>query len=216
MLKENAKKEIGIAIERYPQLGVLEHNLESAVEMLVCAAKKGNKVLVCGNGGSAADSLHIVGELMKGFVLERKIPMDIQQKLKDIYPDDAAYYINNLQGTIPTISLVDEVSLMTAYSNDKCADLVFAQQVLGYGKNGDVLIALSTSGNSANVLHAVRVARACGLRVISMTGASGGKLKELSDVLLNVPSTVTYQIQELHLPVYHALCLAVEEELFGK
>lgn len=216
MLRENTKRELEIVVERYPQLVVLKRALETAVETIVSAARAGNKLLICGNGGSAADSLHITGELMKSFTLERKISMDIQQKLKAGFPDDADYYIDNLQGAIPTISLVNEVGLMTAYSNDKCADLVFAQQVLGHGKGGDVLIAISTSGNSSNVLHAARIAKALGLSIISLTGESGGKMKELSDVLLNVPATITYQIQELHLPIYHALCLAVEVEMFGK
>ena len=216
MLKEKSLREIEVLIERYPVLGPMRNELISAVERMVLCVEKGRKILICGNGGSAADSLHIVGELMKSFVLKRKLPPVWQDKLREQYPDLAEYYIQNLQGAIPAISLVNEVSLMTAYSNDNAADLMFAQQVLGYGQVGDVLLAISTSGNSGNVLHAARIANAIGMEVISMTGANGGKLKELSDVLLAAPSTITHQIQEYHLPIYHAICLALEAHFFGE
>lgn len=214
MLNEKSLYEVDHLIERYPTLVSLRHKLITTVETITECYRKGGKILVCGNGGSAADSLHIVGELMKSFVLKRKISPQIRLKLKSQWGEEADYYIANLEEAIPVISLVNEVSLMTAYSNDKMADLVFAQQVLGYGKPGDVLIGISTSGNSANVVHAVKVAKAIGIKIISLTGNSGGKLCKLSDVTLNVPSEITYQIQELHLPVYHAICLMLETELF--
>ena len=214
MLKEKSLHEVEVLIERYPTLGDMRAQLINAIERLVQCVEKGGKILVCGNGGSAADSLHIVGELMKSFVLKRRIAPELQAALKAQWGDQADYYIENLEGTVPAISLVNEVSLMTAYSNDKAPDLVFAQQVFGYGRPGDVLLAISTSGNSANVLHAARIARTLGLEVISMTGEGGGKLKDLSDVLLAVPSRVTYQIQEYHLPIYHAICLALEAQFF--
>ena len=213
-MKDSAQKEINILIDRYPCLESLRARFIESVELLSNSYRKGGKTLICGNGGSAADSLHIVGELMKSFVLVRKIPEDLQNKLRDSYPEIADYYIKNLQGAAPAISLVSEAGLITAYGNDSSSDLVFAQQVLGYGRLGDVLISISTSGNSGNLLHAARIARTIGVKVIALTGQDGGKLAELSDVLLNVPSKVTYQIQELHLPVYHMLCLAVEQELF--
>ena len=169
---------------------------------------------MCGHGGSAADSLLITGELMKSFVKRRPLSEDVILRFREQFPEVAEYYINNLQGALPAISLVSESALMTAYGNDNTADLVFAQQVFGYGKANDVLLAISTSGNSGNVLHAARVARAMGLKVIGLTGEKGGALAELSDILLNVPSGITYQIQEMHLPIYHTLCLAVEAELF--
>lgn len=214
MLKEQAKREIDIVIERYPCLECLRDQLLQSVEQMKDAYFHGGKILTCGNGGSAADSLHIVGELMKSFVAKRSIPDELSKKISEKFPEDAPLYLENLQGAIPSISLVNEVSLMTAFGNDKSSELVFAQQVLGYGKRGDVLIAISTSGNSANVLHAAKIAKCMGIHVISLTGESGGKLKELSDILLAVPSNITYQIQELHLPIYHALCLAIEAEVF--
>ncbi len=214
-MKDSTQKEINTLIDRYPCLEPLRVRFAESVELLSNSYRQGGKTLICGNGGSAADGMHMVGELMKGFALERRLPETLQAELRARFPDDAAYYIANLQGALPAISLSGEISLTTAYGNDRTADLVFAQQVLGYGRPGDVLLAISTSGNSANVVHAARVAKAVGVRVVSLTGRSGGRLAELTDVLLDVPSDVTYQIQELHLPVYHMLCLAVEQELFG-
>lgn len=214
MKSMQAEKEIAVLIERYPVLSGLRNNLILAAETIIDAIKNGNKVLVCGNGGSAADSMHIVGELMKGFMLERKLTNELQKQIQQQFPDEADYYIKNLQQPIPAISLVNEVALTTAFSNDKCADLVMAQQVLGSGRRGDVLIAISTSGNSANIVHAAKIASVLGLKIISLTGTSGGELANITDILLAVPAQITYQIQELHLPVYHALCLAVEKELF--
>lgn len=214
MLKESTLREVEILIERYPTLAQLKTPLVDCVELLKSAFENGDKLLACGNGGSAADSLHIVGELMKDFRMARPLPAELTANLRAQFPDEADYYAGNLQGALPVISLVSEISLTTAYGNDRASDLAFAQQVIGYGKPGDVLLAISTSGNSANVLHAVRIAKAMGLKIVSLTGETGGKLKELSDILINVPSKVTYQIQELHLPVYHMLCLALETELF--
>ena len=214
-MKDGAKREIDILLERYPVLAGMRDRLTACVELLSESFRAGGKLLVCGNGGSAADGMHMVGELMKGFVLERRLPADVQNELRARFPDDAAYYIANLQGALPAISLSGEISLTTAYGNDRTADLAFAQQVLGYGRPGDVLLAISTSGASANVVHAARVAKAVGVKVASLTGRGGGRLAELSDVLLDVPSDVTHHIQELHLPVYHMLCLALEQEMFG-
>lgn len=216
MLREKSLEEISVLLRRYPALEPIRQELIAAVQMLADCYRGGGKLLVCGNGGSAADSLHIVGELMKSFVLKRRIAPELQAALKAQWGDQADYYIENLEGTLPAISLVNEVSLITAYSNDKASDLVFAQQVLGHGRPGDILLAISTSGNSTNVLHAARVARTLRLEVISLTGEGGGKLKDLSDVLLAVPSKVTYQIQEYHLPIYHAICLALEAEFFDQ
>lgn len=214
MEKETAKKEIETLILRYPCLAPLRERLVQCVDLLTACYRSGGKLLICGNGGSAADSLHIVGELMKGFALERRISSDIQNALIRQYPKEALYYIQNLQTAVPAISLVSETALMTAYGNDQSADLAIAQQVLGYGRPGDLLFAISTSGNSANIVHAARIARVLDMKVVSLTGQGGGELAGLSDVLLAVPSDITYQIQELHLPVYHALCLALERELF--
>lgn len=214
-MKNSTINEINVLIDRYPCLESLKEQVVESVNVILNSYNCGGKILVCGNGGSAADSLHIVGELMKSFVLSRKLSQDLQNKLRCSYPDCADYYIENLQGAAPAISLVNEIGLITAYGNDNAPDLAFTQQILGYGRAGDVLIAISTSGNSENVIHAARIARIIGMKVISFTGQGGGKLAELSEVLLDVPSEITYQIQELHLPVYHAICLAIEQELFG-
>ena len=194
-------------LKRYPSLECIEKDITKACQTLIDCFAGGGKVLVCGNGGSAADAMHIVGELMKGFVLPRRLLSH-----ERIYSE----YVNNgLQRALPAISLVGETGLTTAYANDVAADLVFAQQVHGYGNAGDALIALSTSGNSKNILYAAEVAKAKKVKVVSLTGKGGGKLKELSDVIICVPETETYKIQELHLPVYHVLCLAIENEFFG-
>lgn len=203
-------------VRRYPALAVCEADLEQAAEMMIACYRQGGKVLVCGNGGSAADSLHIVGELMKGFILPRKLKPELQEKLRSTCPEMAEYCIANLQGALPAISLVNEVGLTTAYANDQAPDLGFAQQVLGQGKEGDVLFAISTSGNSANVLYAAGVAKALGIKVIGLAGQTGGKMVQWCDVCIKVPSRVTFKIQEYHLPVYHALCLCLEEEFFGQ
>lgn len=214
MLTEKKLRKISLLLERYPALEQMQSSLTMAVELISDSYMQGGKLLVCGNGGSAADSLHIVGELMKGFTLKRELRPELQTKLKNLWGDQASYYIDNLQRALPAISLVSEIGLTTAYSNDNAADLVFAQQVLGYGKAGDVLLGISTSGNSDNVVHASRIAKTLGIKVISLTGAGGGKLKGLSDVLLAVPSSITYQVQEYHLPIYHTICLSLESEFF--
>jgi D-sedoheptulose 7-phosphate isomerase len=183
--------------------------------MLVAAYVDGHKVLTCGNGGSAADAEHIVGELMKGFLSKRPLSAEARQALVEAGGDDGAYMAENLQTPLPAISLVSSVSLATAFANDVAPELTFAQQVYGLGQPGDVLIALSTSGNSRNVVLAVLAARVRGMRTIGMTGGSGGRLKELCDVTINVPAQATPVIQELHLPVYHYLCAAVEARMFG-
>jgi D-sedoheptulose 7-phosphate isomerase len=171
--------------------------------------------MTCGNGGSAADALHIVGELMKAFVLPRALDGGDAESIREVSPN-ADYLIQNLQGALPAISLVSETALGTAYANDVAPDLDFAQQVFGYGRPGDILFAISTSGNSKNVLYASEVARAKKVKVIALTGAGGGKLQDIADILIAVPETVTFKIQELHLPIYHAYCLAIENEFFGQ
>lgn len=213
-MKETTKKIIIDLNKRYTLLRGLP--IEKAVLEIIECYKQNNKLLVCGNGGSAADSLHIVGELMKGFILPRKLDQNKQEKIRSLFPETSKYFIDNLQETLPAISLVGEIALSTAYANDQAPDLAFAQQVLGYGKKGDILLAISTSGNSSNVIYAAQMAKVQGMKVISLTGSSGGKLKEISDVLLNAPSNETYIIQEYHLPIYHAICAAVENEFFSE
>ena len=212
----NGETELNQLFGRYPALEACRQEIEAAYELLRGCFAAGGRLLVCGNGGSAADSLHIVGELMKGFALSRKLSADWEEKFKQVCPEMAPYLMENLQGALPAISLVSETALSTAYANDQAPDLSFAQQVLGQGKAGDVLLCISTSGNSTNVLYAAAVARAMELRVIGLAGQGGGRLKGLSDVCICAPSRITYQIQEYHLPIYHALCLALEREFFGE
>lgn len=201
-------------IERYPQLIVCRKDIMNAYELLEAAYSNGRKLLVCGNGGSASDSEHIVGELMKEFKLKRKVYSDQAAALKTIDPELGQVLADNLQGALPAICLTGHSSLTTAFMNDANADLVFAQQVNGYGKPGDVFLGISTSGNSKNVLYAAVNAKAKGLKVIGLTGAKECKLMKYADVCIRVPETETYKIQELHLPVYHCLCLMLEDFFF--
>ena len=215
-MKDLTKKTLGALFDRYPALEPCRADIFAAAETICATYRAGGKLLLCGNGGSAADAEHIVGELMKGFLKKRPLPEAIREKMQTAFPQDADYLYENLQCALPAISLVNSVALGTAFANDQAADLVFAQQVLGAGREEDVLLAISTSGNSKNVVYAVETARVLGLRTIALTGRSGGKLKGLADITIAVPDDETYRIQELHLPVYHALCIAAEEEFFEK
>ncbi len=190
--------------ERYPQLECCKEDIEKALRLMIETYKKGGKILVCGNGGSAADCEHIVGELMKGFLSERKIN---DERL-------SREMIENLQGALPAISLCSQTALMTAFNNDCNPDYVFAQQVYGYAKEDDLLFAITTSGNSKDVVNAVKLAKEIGIRTIALTGESGGEVKNTADVTICVPSAKTYEIQEYHLPIYHYLCAEVEKEFF--
>ncbi|MFR5295711.1 MAG: SIS domain-containing protein [Clostridium sp.] len=184
--------------------------------MLADSYKNGGKLLVAGNGGSAADAEHIVGELMKGFKLPRKPDVDFVDKLIKENEELGTVLAANLQGALPAIALDGHPALSTAYMNDCEPLLCFAQQVNGYGKAGDVFLGISTSGNSKNVLYAAITAHAKGMKVIGLTGAKNSKLEQMSDVCIKVPQTETYMIQELHLPVYHCLCLMLEDKFFGE
>lgn len=197
----------------YPALKSCQEDIKAAYDCLCCTYDNGKKVLVCGNGGSAADSEHIVGELMKGFRLKRELSN--KQKAAFLLYDNGEHLASNLQNALPAYSLVSQSSLITAYMNDVSADMIFAQQVYGYAKKSDTLIALSTSGNSENIVNAARVARVLDCKVISITGEDGGKLKADSTVCIKIPAKEPYAVQELTLPVYHALCAALEERFFG-
>lgn len=210
------EEQLNILIERYPKLVVCKEDIKKAYEHLEAAYSNGRKLLVCGNGGSASDSEHIVGELMKEFKLKRKVYSDHAAALKAIDPELGQVLADNLQGALPAISLTGHSSLQTAFMNDAVPELVFAQQVNGYGKPGDVFLGISTSGNSKNVLYAAVNAKAKGLKVIGLTGAKENKLMKFADVCIRVPETETYKIQEYHLPVYHCLCLMLEEKFFGR
>lgn len=201
-------------IKKYPDLEVCKPEIVQAFELLEECFILGGKLLVCGNGGSAADCEHIVGELMKGFYLKRTIPSDLRDRLMVMFPAQGNYLANHLQGALPAISLVSQVSLTTAFINDVAVDTVYAQQVLGYGRPNDIVLGLSTSGNSVNVLHALRIARVLGLKTIGFTGGSCGIMGEVCDVLICIPLEQTPEIQEKHVAVYHALCAALEERFF--
>lgn len=193
-------------MKRYPALVGMKEEIEQVYEIIKDSYEKGGKLLACGNGGSAADSDHIVGELMKGFYKRRALSVEEKKRFGE--------QGGKLQGALPAIALTQHGALSTAFLNDVDPEMVFAQQVYGYGKVGDVFLGLSTSGNSVNVVLAAKVAAAKGMKVITMTGKDGGMLKELSDVCLIVPAQVTADIQELHLPVYHAVCAMLEEYFF--
>lgn len=211
-MKALTERKIEDLLARYPQLAVNKESIKAAIEDIIVSYRAGGKLLVCGNGGSASDALHIVGELQKNFAINRRLSAECKAKLRQC--EHADYLIDHLEMGIPAISLVSETSLMTAFANDKAPDLTFAQEVFGQGKAGDVFLGISTSGNSANVIYATEVARVMGIKTVALTGKSGGKLKKYADILINVPEDETYKIQELHLPIYHAICMAVEAEFF--
>ena len=199
---------------RYPALSEIETDLISATELLCETYNNGGKVMLCGNGGSASDSLHIVGELMKEFAIKRPLDEEIKKAL--YAAGDDGYIAENLQKALPAVSLVGVTALESAYANDAASDLGFAQQVLGLGSKGDALIGITTSGNSKNVIYAVKTAKAKGIKTVALTGCSGGKIKDICDVAIIAPADETYKIQEYHLPIYHTVCLALENEFFGK
>ena len=214
-MEERLLKHVDVLITRYPQLEACKEDIINAYEILENAYANDRKVLVCGNGGSASDSEHIVGELMKEFKLKRKVYADQAEAMKQIDSEMGATLAENLQGALPAICLTGHSSLTTAFMNDANADLVFAQQVNGYGKANDVFLGISTSGNSNNVCYAAITAKSKGLKVIGLTGAKESKMTKLGDCCIRVPETETYKIQELHLPVYHCLCLMLEDHFFG-
>lgn len=198
-----------------PALRECEPAIVSVWESLLLCFRKGGKLLLCGNGGSASDCEHIVGELMKGFVLPRQLPDSVKARITAAWPEQGDYLSSHLQGALPAISLVSHTSLSTAFINDVAADMVYAQQVYGYGKPGDTLLALSTSGNAENVINAVRIAKICGMESIAITGSKGGELAHLADNVIRLPAEKTYRIQEMTLAVYHCLCAMLEMEIFA-
>jgi D-sedoheptulose 7-phosphate isomerase len=201
--------------QRNTALGVCRESIESALVVLADAFRSGNKVLVCGNGGSAADAEHIVGELMKGFRLPRRLADRSVADLEKRYPEEGPLLGEKLQGALPAISLVSQSSLCSAITNDSGAEMVFAQQVYGYGTSGDVLLALSTSGTAENVLYAMRTAKAFGLKAVGLTGQVDSPLSELCDVTIQVPAADTAEVQEYHMKVYHHVCAVLEAVFFG-
>ena len=201
-------------LERYPALLPVRGDIEKALELLTETYRKGGKLLCCGNGGSASDCEHIVGELMKSFKLRRPLNPGFKEKLSQ-YGDEGAALARTLEGALPAVSLCGHSALSTAYANDRDPYMVFAQQVNGYGNKGDTLLVLTTSGNSRNCLYAAYTAKAKDMQIISVTGEGGGRIAGLSDVCIALPERETYLVQELTLPVYHYICAKLEEAFFA-
>lgn len=215
MLETNIQKHLDLLVRRYPSLDACKEGVEKAFRILEECYTHDGKLLIAGNGGSAADSEHIAGELMKRFKTPRPVPANFAEKLRETDPVRGPELAKNLEQGLMAIPLVAHEALSTAYINDVDGLGVFAQQLYGFGRPGDVFLGISTSGNSKNVMSATVVARALGLKVIGLTGAKGGELANVADVAIRVPETETFMIQELHLPVYHCLCLMLEERFFG-
>ncbi len=208
---EQLRKEL---FDRFPQLVSCRTSFDEAFSTLLNCYREGGKLLVAGNGGSAADSEHIVGELMKSFLFNRKITDDVERNLVECFGEDGLHLAEKLEGALPAIPLTSMPALTSAFANDVDVAVSFAQMLYGYGCAGDVLLGISTSGNSKNVLYALMVAKAKGIRTILLTGGTGGRGRALADHIICVPETETFKIQELHLPIYHALCAMLEAELF--
>lgn len=201
-------------IKRYPILERVREDIDVVYGILERCYENGGKLLIAGNGGSAADAEHIVGELMKGFVKRRPVTEEMKEALEKADPVRGKELSEKLQGGLPAIALVDHAALSTAFANDVDGMLSYAQQVNGYGKPGDVFLGISTSGNAENVMYAAVTAKAKGMQVVGLTGKDGGKLAGIADAAVIVPEMETYKIQELHLPVYHALCLMLEHRFY--
>ena len=210
------EKHTSLLIERYPQLAICRDDIAQAFEMMKTSYEHQGKLLIAGNGGSAADAEHIVGELMKGFKMPRPLAPELAAACIALNPELGEKMQKYLQGALPAIALTGHPALSTAFLNDQVPELTFAQQVNGFGTKNDTFLGISTSGNSKNVIYAAIMAKAKGLKVIGLTGAKESKLSELADVCIQVPETETYKIQELHLPVYHCLCLMLEDYFFGE
>lgn len=215
MLESRIQKHLDLLVERYPKLECCRDDIEKAYLIMEEAYSRDKKMLIAGNGGSAADAEHIAGELMKRFKTPRTVPAEFAEKLKSIDPERGGGLAKNLERGLMAIPLVAHEALTTAYINDVDGLGVFAQQLYGFGREGDVFLGISTSGNSRNVMSATVVARALGIKVIGLTGENGGELAKVADVAVKVPETETYMIQELHLPVYHCLCLMLEDRFLS-
>ena len=201
--------------ERYPELNICKAEIEATIKQLIDVYNNKGKVLLCGNGGSCADCDHIVGELMKGFLLNRTVDFTFEDHLIRFYGAEGRDMAMKLQGGLPAISLPAQSALLSAYANDVDADMVYAQLVYGYANPQDLLICISTSGNSKNVVNAAKIAKAKGIIVCALTGANESLLSDLCDITIRAPRAKTYQVQELHLPIYHYICATVEKHFYG-
>lgn len=202
-------------INRYPSLSVCREDVEKAVNAIISSYENGGKLILCGNGGSCADCDHISGELLKGFLKKRPLTPEQKAKMRENCPALTENELELLQGGLPAVSLPSLSALNSAFCNDVDPQLIYAQSTLALGRPGDVMIAISTSGNALNVASAARVAKGIGMTVIGLTGKNGGKLRELCDICIIAPENETYKIQELHLPIYHVICAMVEEHFFN-
>lgn len=216
MLESRLNKHITLLMQRYPALKEIEEQIIDAYLLIQHCYEQGGKLLVAGNGGSAADSEHIVGELMKCFKRPRPIDPKLAARMKEIDPTRGAEMEKHLETCLTALSLTSHESSITAFINDVSSVDVYAQQLLGYAKAGDVFLCISTSGNSENMLHAAIAAQALGVKVVGLTGQTGGMLAAFCDVAVKAPETETYMIQEYHLPIYHCWCLMLEDYFFGK
>lgn len=204
-----------LLVERYPILAGVQDQVAGIYEVIRECYENGGKLIIGGNGGSCSDADHIVGELMKGFKMLRPLNADMQEKLTGVDPVLGADLARSLQGGLPAVALSSHPALNTAFSNDVNGDMMYAQQICSLGKPGDVFLAITTSGTAMNLRYAAITAKAKGMKVLALTGKTGGAMNELADINLVVPCNETYQIQELHLPVYHCLCLMLEDHFFG-
>lgn len=212
---DKVKKILDDMIVRYTELNDIKSDIFNAYKLIANAYENKGRLLVAGNGGSAADAEHIVGEMMKGFLLRRPLDDDIKTALNKVSDELGSNLGESLQMAMPAIALTGHDALSSAFANDVDPAMVFAQQVLGYGDGNSVYMGLSTSGNASNVVYGAVIAKALGMKVIGMTGSDGGKLKDYCDVIIRVPSSETFIVQEYHLPVYHTLCAMAEEYFFG-
>ncbi len=213
-MKEKSIEYLNHLYKKYPETLALAEPINKAIELFLACIKNGGTVFVCGNGGSAADAEHFVGELMKAFLKKRPVSSVFSQEFAKKYPEQADYVLSSLEGGIRAISLVSGVSLPTAFANDVSADMLFAQQLYALARESDLVFAISTSGNSKNVNHALRVANILKCKTVGLSGKTGGEMAALLDAEIRVDSDFTPTIQEVHLPIYHCICAVLEEEIF--
>lgn len=209
-------REVEQLLERYPELAVCRGAMENMIEMVSEAFSRGGTLFICGNGGSAADAEHICGEFLKGFLMLRPLEEEHRERFKALFGEDGAAVAAKLQNGLRSISLLSHPAYLSAFANDVDAELVFGQQLWALGREGDLLLAISTGGCAANVKRAMMVAKARGMRSVLLTGNRHGSCEAYADCVVGVPDSETYRIQELHLPIYHTLCMAVESRFFGK
>lgn len=215
-LEKRLEKHVDLLIRRYPLLEEIRKDIVDAYLLFEACYEKNGKLLIAGNGGSASDSEHIAGELLKCFKIQRPVSKEYAEKLRAADPVRGMELARKLEKPLPALPLVAHEAITTAYINDVDSQGVFAQQLLGFGREGDVFLGISTSGNSSNIMNATVVARASGIWVVGLTGADGGELASVADVAVRVPEVETYMIQEMHVPIYHCWCLMLEERFFGR